>query len=96
MRGVRIFSPGCRRRESFSMPARTVVGPAPERSSVARHWPDQPMAVIMPSSPYCTLKNGNAPLEERPPSGASATVLPGSTSVSSGRKERSPQTSPVN
>ena len=57
------------------MPARKVVGPAAERSREARHWPDQPMAAIMPSSPYCTLKNGNAPLEERPPSGASATGL---------------------
>ena len=40
MRGERIFSPGWRRREVFSIPARKRLGPPPERWRVARHWPD--------------------------------------------------------
>src|ERR1035441_4075365 len=53
------------------------------------------MATNTPRSPCCTLKNGNVPLEGRPPTGASATCCPGFNSRSTGTKLRSLQSSPL-
>ena len=76
------------------MPAVKWVGPVGNRSKRACHCPVQPMAEMMPFPLYSKSKNGNAPLEERPPSGAMASGLPDSRVVSIGVNDCSPQTSP--
>jgi hypothetical protein len=87
MRGVRMASPGYSFRCVRSIPdrKRSVLPSSTQKS--AAHCPDQPMANATPPLSVCKLKKGRATVfEDRPPTGARCTVLPGVRSSTIGAK----------
>ena len=94
MRGLRMNSPGWSFRCTRSIPARMQMTPSVSRLNSAAHWPDQPMAVMIPAPFQLTLKNGQT-LDERPPVAAKPIVCPQASCWSNGSQSSARQVDPL-